>query len=177
MDEILVKKYDNRRLYCVDEGRYVSLAEIRGFVQAGRTVRVIEKSSGRDITKTVMTQILLEERCELLPDYFFQMMIQAKPAFLEAFFRDALPRMLDYFAKLQEGAPFAGPLGAFPNPFRNLFPTPPTGFPWMPQTQNEPAPAAPKGDPPAAEPAAARMEELLKRIADLEKRVGPGKKR
>lgn len=180
MDEILVKKYDNRRLYCVTEGRYVSLAEIRAFVQAGRAVRVIEKSSGRDITKTIMTQILLEERCELLPDYFFQMMIQAKPAFLEAFFRDVMPRMLEYFGKLQDSQPFPG---AFPNPFQAVFPAAPAlpaVFPWMPRMQNEPAPAAAPDDPaPRADagPGDARMEALLKRLAELEQRVGPKKKR
>ena len=95
MKEILIKKYDNRRLYCVEEARYVSLAEIRDFLQRGDKVKVVEKSSGKDITKYILMQVLLEERYELLPTYFYQMVLQSPKEVVDTFFKQFFPWMMD----------------------------------------------------------------------------------
>src|SRR6516225_4018741 len=57
---ILIKKYQNRRLYDATNSRYVNLEEVAAFVQRGYDVRVIDASSGEDITRVILTQIIAE---------------------------------------------------------------------------------------------------------------------
>ncbi len=57
---ILIKKYENRRLYDATNSRYVNLEEVADFVRRGYDVRVIEVASGEDITRVILTQIIAE---------------------------------------------------------------------------------------------------------------------
>jgi len=57
---ILIKKYENRRLYDATNSRYVNLEEVAAFVQAGYDVRVVDVGSGEDITRVILTQIIAE---------------------------------------------------------------------------------------------------------------------
>lgn len=57
---ILIKKYENRRLYDASNSRYVNLEEVAQFVQQGNEVRVIDVASGEDITRVILTQIIAE---------------------------------------------------------------------------------------------------------------------
>ncbi len=57
---ILIKKYENRRLYDATNSRYVNLEEVAAFVQRGYDVRVIDVASGEDITRLILTQIIAE---------------------------------------------------------------------------------------------------------------------
>ena len=57
---ILIKKYENRRLYDATNSRYVNLEEVAGFVQRGYDVRVVDVASGEDITRVILTQIIAE---------------------------------------------------------------------------------------------------------------------
>lgn len=57
---ILIKKYENRRLYDATNSRYVNLEDVAGFVQRGYEVRVIDAASGEDITRVILTQIIAE---------------------------------------------------------------------------------------------------------------------
>jgi polyhydroxyalkanoate synthesis repressor PhaR len=57
---ILIKKYENRRLYDATNSRYVNLEEVAAFVQRGYDVRVIDVASGEDITRVILTQIIAE---------------------------------------------------------------------------------------------------------------------
>lgn len=59
-NKILIKKYENRRLYDVTHSKYVNLDEIARAVQGGSDVQVLDASSGEDITRFVMTQIITE---------------------------------------------------------------------------------------------------------------------
>ncbi len=58
--KIIIKKYENRRLYDVTHSRYVNLDEIARAVQDEYDVQVLDASSGEDITRFVMTQIITE---------------------------------------------------------------------------------------------------------------------
>lgn len=57
---ILIKKYENRRLYDATNSRYVNLEDVAGFVQRGYDVRVVDVASGEDITRVILTQIIAE---------------------------------------------------------------------------------------------------------------------
>ena len=58
--KIIIKKYENRRLYDVTHSRYVNLDEIARAVQDETDVQVLDASTGEDITRFVMTQIITE---------------------------------------------------------------------------------------------------------------------
>jgi polyhydroxyalkanoate synthesis repressor PhaR len=57
---ILIKKYENRRLYDATNSRYINLDEVAAFVQSGYDVRVVDVASGEDITRVILTQIIAE---------------------------------------------------------------------------------------------------------------------
>lgn len=57
----IIKRYESRKLYDTEESRYVSLAEIAGFVREGQQVRVVDNASQADVTAQMLTQIILDE--------------------------------------------------------------------------------------------------------------------
>lgn len=57
---VLIKKYENRRLYDVTNSRYVNLDEVARILQQGDDVRVVDAASGDDITRLILTQIIVE---------------------------------------------------------------------------------------------------------------------
>ena len=58
---ILIKKYENRRLYDTSNSRYVNLDEVASLLQQGHNVQVVDAISGQDITRLVLTQIIVED--------------------------------------------------------------------------------------------------------------------
>lgn len=56
---ILIKRYDGRRLYDTEVGRYVTLATIADLVRDRRRVVVRDAKSGEDITSAMLEQIIL----------------------------------------------------------------------------------------------------------------------
>ena len=65
----LIRKYENRRLYDTSASRYVNLDDLVRMVRAGDDVRVEDAKTGRDLTREILLQILLEHPAagELLP--------------------------------------------------------------------------------------------------------------
>lgn len=57
---VLIKKYENRRLYDATNSRYINLEEVAQLVQQGIEVQVVDAASGEDITRMVLTQIIAE---------------------------------------------------------------------------------------------------------------------
>lgn len=57
----IIKKYPNRRLYDTEISRYITLEEIRQLVLRGEDFQVIDKRSGRDITRTILLQVISEQ--------------------------------------------------------------------------------------------------------------------
>lgn len=66
---IIIKKYGNRRLYDATNSRYINLDEIAGMVREGREVQVVDAATGEDLTRLVLTQIIVDEAKE--PDSSF----------------------------------------------------------------------------------------------------------
>lgn len=56
----LIKRYGNRKLYDVEESRYITLDGIRMLVQAGEDVRVVDNRTGEDLTGVTFAQIIYE---------------------------------------------------------------------------------------------------------------------
>jgi polyhydroxyalkanoate synthesis repressor PhaR len=62
----IVKKYGNRRLYDVQDSRYVNLEELMDLFIAEEELKVLDANSGEDLTEKTLAQALLLERKEPL---------------------------------------------------------------------------------------------------------------
>ena len=58
---VVIKKYENRRLYDTTNSRYVNLEDVAQLLHQGNDVQVIDASSGEDITRLILTQIIVED--------------------------------------------------------------------------------------------------------------------
>ncbi|MGC2111679.1 MAG: polyhydroxyalkanoate synthesis regulator DNA-binding domain-containing protein [Candidatus Korobacteraceae bacterium] len=59
--KIVIKKYANRRLYDTSNSRYINLEDIAAMVRNGKEVQVVDANSGEDITRVTLTQIIVED--------------------------------------------------------------------------------------------------------------------
>jgi polyhydroxyalkanoate synthesis repressor PhaR len=75
---VVVKKYANRRLYNTESSSYITLDSLAEMVRLGRDFVVYDAKSGEDITRSVLTQIIVEEENKgraLLPTTFLRQLI------------------------------------------------------------------------------------------------------
>lgn len=103
--KITIKKYANRRLYNTATSCYVTLDYLANLVKAGADFAVYDARSGDDITRSVLTHIIVEEEAKgqsMLPVSFLRNLI--------SFYGDSLqvvvPRYLEHsmqaFSRNQE---------------------------------------------------------------------------
>lgn len=86
---VTIKKYANRRLYNTATSSYVTLDHLCQMVKDGVEFVVVDAKSGEDITRSVLTQIIVEEEGKgdnLLPISFLRQVI--------SFYGDNMQRML-----------------------------------------------------------------------------------
>jgi polyhydroxyalkanoate synthesis repressor PhaR len=95
---IVIKKYANRRLYNTATSSYVTLDDLSSMVKEGGEFVVYDAKSGEDITRSVLTQIIVEEEQKghnLLPISFLRQLI--------GFYGDSMqwlvPRYLEHTMK------------------------------------------------------------------------------
>jgi len=58
---IVIKKYANRRLYDTSAGRYVNLEDLAARIRKGEEIQVLDAASGEDLTRVILTQIIVED--------------------------------------------------------------------------------------------------------------------
>lgn len=78
MPPVVVKKYANRRLYNTESSTYITLDNLAEMVRGGRDFVVYDAKTGEDITRSVLTQIIVEEESKgrnLLPTGFLRQLI------------------------------------------------------------------------------------------------------
>lgn len=120
---IIIKKYANRRLYNTETSSYITLETLAQMVRQGRDFKVVDAKTGDDITRTVLTQIIVEEEAQgknMLPVSFLRELIamygdnmQAlMPQYLDASM-EAFRRNQEQFRKALEGAFGSGAFGPF----------------------------------------------------------------
>jgi len=61
MAERLIRKYGNRRLYDTTGKCYVNLDELAQMIRNGDSVQVTDAKTGEDLTRSILTQIIVEE--------------------------------------------------------------------------------------------------------------------
>ena len=102
---ITIKKYANRRLYNTATSSYVTLDHLARLVKTGTQFAVYDAKTGEDITRSVLTHIIVEEEAKgqkLLPVSFLRQLISFYGDSLQAL----VPRYLEFtmqsFAHNQE---------------------------------------------------------------------------
>jgi polyhydroxyalkanoate synthesis repressor PhaR len=101
----IVKKYANRRLYNTATSSYVTLDDLSRMVRAGDHFVVYDARSGEDLTRSILTQIILEEDGKgrnLLPINFLRQLIGYYDDSLRAFLPRYLEVSMENFAANQE---------------------------------------------------------------------------
>ena len=58
---VVIRKYENRRLYDTARSRYVNLEEVAEMVREGVDVQVVDARTGEDLTRVVLTQIIVDD--------------------------------------------------------------------------------------------------------------------
>lgn len=120
---IVVKKYANRRLYNTETSSYVTLDDLAAMIRDGRDFVVYDAKTGEDITRGVLTQIIVEQEGKgqnMLPTAVLRQLIglygdnlqSLVPRYLEAAmasFSQQQDQMRDTLSKTMGGfIPFPG---------------------------------------------------------------------
>ncbi len=103
-DRIVIKKYANRRLYDTSNSRYINLEDIAALVRNGKDVQVLDASTGEDITRVTLTQIIVEDakgQPSGLPLELLRQLIQASDRVGQEFIMWYLKSAFDAYSKVQ----------------------------------------------------------------------------
>ncbi|MBY0421919.1 MAG: polyhydroxyalkanoate synthesis repressor PhaR [Parvularculaceae bacterium] len=104
-EPIVIKKYANRRLYNTATSAYVTLDYLSDMVKGGQDFVVFDAKTGENITRSVLTQIIVEEEGKgqnLLPIQFLRQLIKFYGDSLQMFLPSYLEMSMDAFARNQE---------------------------------------------------------------------------
>ncbi|MFV2066791.1 MAG: polyhydroxyalkanoate synthesis regulator DNA-binding domain-containing protein [Pirellulales bacterium] len=160
-ERLLIKRYPNRRFYARHLSKYVTLEEIEQLIDDGRTVEIRDSQTGKDLTRAVLAQIIMErqpEKMALFPSAMLHSIVRANDLmsdFLKGYFRDSLT-YLEYLQQHGSANPMAQPTHWIKAWFE--------GLGAAPGERSSPAAtsAADAGELPQ------RVEELEQRIRELE---------
>lgn len=117
-EPIQIKRYPNRRFYARHTSRYVSLAEIEEMIQQGHTVEIRDSQTGEDLTRSVLTQIIMEQhpdKMKLFPVDMLHLILRSNDLmsdFLRDYFRQSLT-YLDYLQKHSSATALVPPTNWF----------------------------------------------------------------
>jgi polyhydroxyalkanoate synthesis repressor PhaR len=102
---ITIKKYANRRLYNTETSSYVTLDNLAQMVKDDKEFCVFDAKTGEDITRQVLTHIIVEEESKgtnLLPISFLRHLISFYGDSLQAVVPNYLDHSMSSFARNQE---------------------------------------------------------------------------
>lgn len=119
-EPITIKKYANRRLYNMATSTYITLADVAAMVRAGQDFVVVDARTGEDITRSILTQIIVDAEAQdgaVLPIPFLRDLISAYgdtsramlPSYLEESMRAFQEGHARWMAGLQAAAPQSAP--------------------------------------------------------------------
>lgn len=102
---VVVKKYANRRLYNTETSSYITLDNLADMIRAGRDFVVYDAKSSEDITRGVLTQIIVEEESKgtsMLPTAFLRQLIGFYGGSLQGVVPRYLEQAMTSFARQQQ---------------------------------------------------------------------------
>ena len=105
--KVTIKKYANRRLYDTESSTYITLDRLAQMVREGREFEVVDAKTGEDITRQVLTQIIVEEESRgttMLPINFLKQLIGLYGNSMQNFVPQYLEAAMDAFQRNQSAA-------------------------------------------------------------------------
>ncbi|MBV9964792.1 MAG: polyhydroxyalkanoate synthesis repressor PhaR [Alphaproteobacteria bacterium] len=103
---IVVKKYANRRLYNTASSSYVTLDDLAKMIKEGADFAVFDAKTGEDITRSVLTQIIVDQEQKggqnLLPISFLRQLISFYGDSMQFLVPGYLEQAMVAFARNQE---------------------------------------------------------------------------
>ncbi len=162
---VVIKKYPNRRLYDTSSRRYVNLDDLAALIRHGNEIRVVDAKTGEDLTRVILTQIIVEDakgQPTGLPLELLRQLIMASDHAGQEFIMWYLKSAFDAYGKVQEAVEtrLSDVRSAALTPF-NLVKNLLTGQTGSQQTA----------------PADTELEQMRRRIAELEARLEKPKPR
>lgn len=153
--KVVIRKYANRRLYDTSTSRYVNLEDIAALIRNGTEVQVVDARTGQDLTRVTLTQIILEDARDEpagLPLDLLRKLIMTSDVVRREFMKSAF----DAYSKLQDAVQ--------------------TGFTSVRSAALSPLEAV-SGLVQGNRSEAGDVQELRRRVAELETRVKKAKRR
>ena len=105
--KVTIKKYANRRLYDTESSAYITLDRLAQMVREGREFEVVDAKTGEDITRGVLTQIIVDEEARgatMLPLSFLKQLIGLYGNSMQTFVPSYLEAAMDAFQRNQTAA-------------------------------------------------------------------------
>ena len=102
---VVVKKYANRRLYNTATSSYVTLDDLAKLIKEGGDFIAQDAKTGEDITRSVLTQIIVEQEQKgqnLLPTSFLRQLISFYGDSMQVLVPGYLEQAMIAFARNQE---------------------------------------------------------------------------
>ena len=113
-DELVIKRYGNRRLYNTETRSYVNYEELAKLVRDGQDIKVIDSTTKEEVTKAVLIQMILEEeknKKTILPTEFLFQLLRSREDSMQDFFKNHLSASFNAYLKTKE---------EFDNRFRSM---------------------------------------------------------
>ena len=161
---VSIKRYPNRRFYDLNASKYISQEDIEKFVLDGRKVEVRDSQTGEEITRSVLTRIILDRQPDkmlLFPTDMLHFILRANEVssgFLQDYFQHSLT-YLDYLSRHSPGAStLARPMHWVKAWLDSMTPR------HSDETESPP-------EMEAEEPVASEAAKLAQRVEQLEKRI------
>jgi polyhydroxyalkanoate synthesis repressor PhaR len=170
-DVVIIKKYANRRLYDTESSSYITLERLAEMVRQKRQFKVVDAKSGEDLTRGVLTQIIMDEEARgatMLPVNFLRQLISmygdqmqsVVPQYLEASL-EALQRNQSQFRDAMAGALATNPFAEIARRNMELFTAATPGA----------KPASPAPTTPPADDTRAELDDLKAQLAELQQKL------
>ena len=107
--KVTIKKYANRRLYDTESSAYITLDRLAAMVREGREFEVVDAKTGEDITRQVLTQIIVDEEARggatMLPINFLKQIIGLYGNSMQTFVPQYLESAMEAFQRNQSAVP------------------------------------------------------------------------
>jgi len=104
-EPVIIKKYANRRLYNTDSSTYVTLETLAEMVHDNIDFIVYDAKTGEDLTRNVLTQIIVEQEAKgthLLPIGFLRQLISMYGGDMQSVVPKYLEDVMKHFSTQQE---------------------------------------------------------------------------
>lgn len=100
-----IKKYANRRLYDTVDSKHVTLADIRTLVVSGEDIKVTDDTTGEDITRPLLLQIIVDQEHAgkpMLSEMLLSQLIRFYGNPMQEMMSDYLQKSVDTFVGQQQ---------------------------------------------------------------------------